>query len=203
MAIFLSTIFLCLSLNTYALDVDSKFLATIMGLSESKKTIMINKGKEQGLRMDMHAKLSMPSGIVARGVVVKVSPSRSVWSLYRIWKKDKLEKSLAILFKVSEAVRLTGDETKALGKIAEKVNKKTEKINMTNDDARSQEKQNKIKKSMFIKDKKTSVYTKEDFSSLEEKRTPGKVDQEVDWSGLDGKKDTRNFDRQLDYTNLN
>jgi hypothetical protein len=164
---------------------------------------MINKGKEQGLRMDMHAKLSMPSGIVARGVVVKVSPSRSVWSLYRIWKKDKLEKSLAILFKVSEAVRLTGDETKALGKIAEKVNKKTEKINMTNDDARSQEKQNKIKKSMFIKDKKTSVYTKEDFSSLEEKRTPGKVDQEVDWSGLDGKKDTRNFDRQLDYTNLN
>lgn len=187
--------------SLWALELDDKFLATIMGVSETKKTIMINKGREHGVKKDLHAKFSLPSGVIARGIAVRVSPSRSIWSLYRLWKKDKIEKQISVLLKISEPVKLTSDESRSLGKLAEKVDKKVDKINIEQDEFKK--KQKAIKKSMFVKEKRTSVYSEEDFSSLEESMKPKSLDKGIDWSALDGKKDTEEFDRDQDYTTLN
>ena len=105
------------------------------------------------------------------------------------------------LLKISNPVKLTSDESKSLGKLADKVDTKVDKINLGQ--AGFKEKQKKIKKSMFVKDKKTSVYSSEDFSSLEENGESKSLDKEVDWNALDGKKDNEEFDRELDYTTLN
>ena len=188
------------NLSTFAIDVDSKILATVIGVSETKRTILINKGTEQGLRKDTHAKFSLPFGMVARGIVVKVSPSRSVWSLYRVFHKDKIEKDVAVLLKISKAVRLTEDESKDLGPLADKVGVKKEKINMG--DRKFRRAQNRISKEMIKKSNGLSAYSKTDFSSLEERNKQVPRDSSIDWSGLDGKKDNDKFDRSLDYSKL-
>lgn len=186
--------------HIFALELDSKVLSTIIKVSESKKTILVNKGSEQGIRKDLHGKLSLPSGIIARGVAVKVSPSRSVWSLYRIWKLDSIEKGIAVLIKVSKPVKLTSDESKSLGKLAVVVDKKSETLDMGN--KKFEEKQKQIKKSIISKQKTVSAYSDVDFSSLQEDLAKSKRDQEVDWSSLDGKRDSEYFDRRVDYSNL-
>lgn len=192
--------FLLLS-SIHALEVDDRLLASVIGISESKKTIMINKGKEQGVRKNLHAKFSTPTGVVARGIAVRVSPSRSIWSLYRVWKKEAIDKDVSLLLKISKAVKLTSDETKSLGKLADKVDKKTERLNIAQD--RFKNKQQEIKNSMLKKNKRKSAYSGEDFSTLEESRESKGLDKEIDWSALDGKKDTEEFDKSLDYTTLN
>jgi hypothetical protein len=186
--------------NVNALEIDSKVLGTIIKVSESKKTILINKGTEQGIRKELHAKLSLPSGVIARGIAVKVSPSRSVWSLYRIWKVDKVEKDVAVLLKISKPVKLTSDESKSLGKLAAVADKKTEKLNMGS--RKFDKNQKAIKRSIILKERATSAYSDEDFSSLQEDLTEAKKDQEVDWTSLDGKRDGEYFDRRVDYSSL-
>ncbi len=195
----LGLIFLLMT-SAMALEIDSKVLSTIIKVSESKKTILVNKGSEQGIRKDLHAKLSLPSGIIARGIAVKVSPSRSVWSLYRIWKVDSIEKDIAVLLKISKPVKLTSDESKSLGKLAVKVDKKTETLDLGN--RKFKKSQKAIKKSIILKERATSAYSDKDFSSLQEDLSAAKKDQEVDWTGLDGKRDSENFDQRVDYSSL-
>ncbi|PJB53469.1 MAG: hypothetical protein CO099_06920, partial [Bdellovibrio sp. CG_4_9_14_3_um_filter_39_7] len=61
-----------------AMDIDSKFVGRVLGVSDSKKTVLMNKGHESGLKEGDHAIMSLASGAVARGLVAKLSPSRSV-----------------------------------------------------------------------------------------------------------------------------
>ncbi len=63
-----------------ALEVDEKLTVRILKTSESKKTIMINRGTEDGLVEGDHAKFIVTAGIVARAVSVRVSPTRSLLS---------------------------------------------------------------------------------------------------------------------------
>ena len=46
--------------SSFALEVDSKFIARILGASDSKKTILINKGKEIGLILESMQKYQLP-----------------------------------------------------------------------------------------------------------------------------------------------
>lgn len=186
--------------STFALELDSKVLSTIIKVSESKKTILVNKGSEQGIRKGLHAKFSLPSGVIARGVAVKMSPSRSVWSLYRIWKLDSINKGVAVLIKISKPVKLTSDESKSLGKLAVVVDKKTETLDMGN--RKFEKKQKQIKNSIIGKERAVSAYSDVDFTSLQEDLTEPKKDQEVDWTSLDGKRDSEYFDRRVDYSTL-
>jgi hypothetical protein len=98
----------------FALEVDEKLTARIVKTSESKKTVMVNRGTEDGLVEGDHAKFIVTAGIIARGVVVRVSPTRSVWSVYRLVNADFVTNDSVISLKITPPVKITKDESKAL-----------------------------------------------------------------------------------------
>ena len=96
----------------WALDIDEKLTLRLLKLSKSKKTILINRGIEDGLLVGDHAKFYLTTGMIARGVLVKTSPARSVWSLYRIINPNQLVKDKVVNLKIATAVKVTPDPTK-------------------------------------------------------------------------------------------
>jgi hypothetical protein len=114
MRLFYSAFLLVLSLNALALEVDEKLTLRILKVSSSKKTILINRGVEDGLEKDNHAKFYLTTGVVARGVVVKVSPSRSIWSLYRVVNGKKVQPDMVMNLKISSPIKVSGDPTKVV-----------------------------------------------------------------------------------------
>jgi hypothetical protein len=113
MKIFLGFMLL-VSVSAHALEVDEKLTARIIRTSESKKTVMLNRGTEDGLVEGDHAKFIVTAGIVARGVVIKVSPTRSVWSVYRLVNADFIVNDSVMSIKISPPVKITKDETQTL-----------------------------------------------------------------------------------------
>ena len=103
-----------LSSWAWALEVDSKLTLRIVKVSSSQKTILINRGIEDGLEKNNHAKFYLSTGVVARGVVVKVSPTRSVWSLYRIINNNYIIKDQVLKLKITTELKVTKDESRAL-----------------------------------------------------------------------------------------
>lgn len=103
-----------LTINAFALEVDEKLTLRILKVSESGKTILINRGTEDGLVKGDHAKLFMTIGVVARAVMVKGSPTRSVWSVYRIVNADEIKQDKVLKLKITPAVKITKDESKTL-----------------------------------------------------------------------------------------
>ena len=182
-----------------ALKEDSKFIARILGVSDTKRTILVNRGKENGLILNHHAKISTPIGMIARAVVVKVSPSRSVWSVYRFFSKEKIVEQTVATFKIASPVKLTNDESKALGAQAAKVDKKEKPLPK---DPKFSKEQERIGLSILRTEKVISQFDDIDYSSLQDDEDVIlnlKRDSEIDWSGLDGKRDGENFDNSLDY----
>ncbi len=107
-------LFFLLPLVTFALEVDEKLTVRIIKLSESKKTILINRGSEDGLVVGDQAKFIDQSGVVGRGVVEKVSPTRSVWSIYSVVNAAEMVPEKVLNIKITDPLKLTGDETKEL-----------------------------------------------------------------------------------------
>ncbi len=97
-----------------ALEVDEKLTLRILNVSNSKKTMLINRGLEDGLAVGDHAKFYLTTGIVSRGVIVKTSPSRSIWSLYRVVDNEQLALDKVMNLKISAPVKLSQDKTKML-----------------------------------------------------------------------------------------
>lgn len=185
-----------------ALKEDTKFVARILGASDTGKTILVNRGRENGITKDIHAKISVPEGMIARAVVVKVSPSRSVWSVYRIFDKKKIAPQTVATFKVSSPVRLTTDESKELGALASKINKKKEEIPK---EPQVERRQQRLAAEIIRSQKVTSKFDNIDYTNLEDDDviiSNPKLDPDLDWSALNGKKDGDNFDRSLDYSTL-
>lgn len=91
------------------LEVDETLTVRVLRLSDSKKTALVNRGLEDGLVVDMHAKFYLTTGVIARGMVVKASPSRSIWSLYRIIEEGQLVEDRVMNIKVSTPMMLTED----------------------------------------------------------------------------------------------
>ncbi len=183
-----------------ALDLDSKFTARLLGVSDSKRTLLVNRGREHGIALEQHAKLSLPNGMVARAVVVRIAPSRSVWSVYRFYAKDSITAKTVYTFKIATAINLTTDETKAIGALADKVEKKTEAIPQ---EPELERKQKKIMKSIINSEIVVSQYDNVDYSKLNDSGlSEQKKEEDVDWSALNGKKDAEFFDDKLDYSKL-
>ncbi len=112
---FLLCLFLGLaSLYSYGLEIDERLTMRIVKVSASKKTILINRGVEDGIIKGDHAKFFLTIGVVARGVVVKVSPTRSVWSLYRLVNADYIRDDQVMRLKITAPVKITKDESKML-----------------------------------------------------------------------------------------
>lgn len=97
-----------------ALEVDEKLTVRIVKTSESKKTVMLNRGTEDGLAENDHAKFIVTSGIVARAVCIKVSPTRSVWSVYRLVNADFIVNDSVMSIKITPPVKITKDDSQML-----------------------------------------------------------------------------------------
>lgn len=108
---FLAAIF---CFHAFALEVDEKLTLRIVKVSQSRKTILINRGVEDGLTKGDHAKFFLTIGVVARGVVVKVSPTRSVWSIYRLVNADYIKDDQVMKLKITTPVKITKDDSRML-----------------------------------------------------------------------------------------
>lgn len=100
--------------NAHALDIDEKLTLRFLKVSSTKKTVLINRGGEDGLVVGDHAKFFITAGVVARGVSEKVSPSRSVWSLYRIVDPTEIVEDKVLNLKIASPVKITEDSSKSL-----------------------------------------------------------------------------------------
>jgi hypothetical protein len=100
--------------TVYALEIDEKLTMRIVNISKSGKTVLINRGIEDGLVQGDHAKFFITVGVIARGVVVKVSPTRSVWSLYRIVNADYIRPDSVLNIKITSPVKITNDDSKTI-----------------------------------------------------------------------------------------
>lgn len=98
----------------YSLEIDEKLTSRFLKVSKSMRTVLINRGLEDGLAVGDHAKFFLTTGVIARGYVVKASPTRSIWSIYRLVNTDKLYKDMAVNLKISNPVEVTDDPTKSL-----------------------------------------------------------------------------------------
>ncbi len=108
-------IFIFLSINTlHALEVDEKLTLRFLKVSSTKKTVLVNRGAEDGLVVGNHAKFFVTSGVIARGVVEKVSPSRSIWSLYRVIDPNEITDNKVLNLKIGTPVKISEDASKSL-----------------------------------------------------------------------------------------
>ena len=99
---------------SYALEIDEKLTARFLKVSGSRKTVLLNRGLEDGLVAGDHAKFFVTTGVIARGTVVKASPTRTIWSLYRIVDGTKVFTNKVVNIKISKPVKTTEDPSKAL-----------------------------------------------------------------------------------------
>lgn len=100
--------------NVHALEIDEKLTLRFLKVSSTQKTVLINRGGEDGLVVGDHAKFFITAGVVARGVAEKVSPSRSVWSLYRVVDPTEIVQDKVLNLKIATPVKITDDPSKSL-----------------------------------------------------------------------------------------
>ena len=197
--IYITFILLFLS-SAWALEDDRRMIVRVLAVSSSKKTILINRGREEGVKMGDHAKFSTPKdGYFARGVVSRVSPTRSVWSIYRIIKEEPIVENAVVTVKAASQVKLTRDESKAIGVLASSY-KKAAKVDPT---ASEEIKESKLKDHLIdAKSSRNLKYKKGiNYESLNETSNDGK-NRTIDWRGIDGELDTIKDYESVDFKNL-
>lgn len=86
----------------------------LLDVSRSKRTILINRGLEDGVVEELHARFFLSGGVVARGKSVKVSPKRSVWAIYRIVYPDEIVVNNVLQMGVTRALATTDDPSRAI-----------------------------------------------------------------------------------------
>ncbi len=106
--------FLLFLMPINALEIDEKLTTRFIKISESRKTVLINRGLEDGLVVGDHARFFLTTGVIARGVVVKASPTRSIWSLYRLVDSQNIYQDKVVSLKISNPIELTEDPTKSI-----------------------------------------------------------------------------------------
>jgi hypothetical protein len=100
--------------QTFALEVDEKLTLRLLKTTDTRKTVLINRGEEDGLVKGDHAKFFTTTGVVARGVLVKTSPTRSIWSLYRLVNADSISEDMVMNLKITPPVKISIDDTKMI-----------------------------------------------------------------------------------------
>lgn len=105
---------LSVSVSAWSLEIDEKLTMRVVKASQSRKTILINRGIEDGLVKGDHAKFFLTVGVVARGVLVKLAPTRSVWSIYRLVNADYLKDGQVMKLKITTPVKITKDDSRSL-----------------------------------------------------------------------------------------
>jgi hypothetical protein len=95
-----------------AVEMGENFTGRILEVSSTQKTILVNRGIEDGLKVGDHGRFFTSTGAVARGLIVQISPSRSVWSLYRIIDPSRLKKDFVAEVKLTPPLKVTADPEK-------------------------------------------------------------------------------------------
>ncbi len=103
-----------ISFKALALEIDEKLTVRVLKTSETRKTILVNRGTEDGLTEGEHAKFYVTAGVVARAACVRISPTRSVWTVYRLVNADLIVNDAVMTLRVTPAVKITQDESKTL-----------------------------------------------------------------------------------------
>ena len=106
--------FFILPQTVSSLEIDEKLTIRFLRLSSTKKTVLVNRGLEDGLAVGDHARFFITKGVIARGVVVRVSPTRSVWSIYKIIDPNAIVMDEIINLKITAPVKLTDDPSKSI-----------------------------------------------------------------------------------------
>lgn len=117
-----------------SLELDEKLTTRILSVSSTKKTVLLNRGLEDGLVVGDHAKFFLTTGVIARGVVSKASPTRSIWSIYRIINVDAVTVDRVVNIKISSPLKLTDDSSKSL--VLEPVPSGMDSISVSRGDSR-------------------------------------------------------------------
>lgn len=157
---------------SYSLEIDEKLTLRIIKLSESKKTILTNRGAEDGLIVGDQAKFIDQTGVIARGVVEKVSPTRSVWSIYSVVNPSELVPEKVLNIKITDPLKLTGDETKDLSEKDLAVETPTEVPKMDpSAPIKEVKKEEKSSKEVIIRNLDTKQDAKGQGRSLNERST--------------------------------
>lgn len=118
-----------------SLEIDEKLTTRILSVSSTKKTVLLNRGLEDGLVVGDHAKFFLTTGVIARGVVSKASPTRTIWSIYRIIDVDAVTIDRVVNIKISSPLKLTDDSSKSL--VLEPVPSGNDSISISRGDTRS------------------------------------------------------------------
>lgn len=186
--------------KAFALEDDRRMIVRILSVSTSRKTIMINRGREEGVKMGDHAKISNPvDGYFARGVVSRVSPTRSVWSLYRILNEKPILANAVITIKAASKVKLTKDESKAIGLLANSY-KKASQLDPTAKDVVLKSDPKKLK--IDLKETRNMKYKRGvSYESLNETISDGK-ERTIDWRAVDGELDEIKDYEGVDFKSL-
>lgn len=189
---------LLMPFQSFGLEKDKRLIVRMLGLSSSKKTILINKGREEGIKIGDHAKFSNPvNGYFARGTVARVSPTRSVWSLYRVIKAEALVENTVITLKSATPVKLTRDESRALGILARSFEKSED--DPTADDGETNKLEGHLIQSV-VRD--SSAFKGVDYTGLFENSAEEREDA-IDWRGVDGEFDTIKTYEGINFNTLN
>ena len=188
-------ILLCLTFliqqNSFSLEVDKKLLFSIINFSKTKRTLLINKGLENGLKKGDQAKFFLNSeNLVARATLIKASPTRSLWSVFKYRNKKIVEKGRVLNLIITKKVILTNDITKKVFK-SETFSGKEDKIVVSN-----RHKSKRTFATRFLSQK-----PKGDFSAINDMDRP-KRKKPVDYSNLKEKKKTSRFRIKTNYDNL-
>jgi hypothetical protein len=100
-----------------ALEIDRILRFSILNVSSSKKTLLINKGKEDGLKKGDQAKFYRnEKSIIARAIVIKVSATRSLWSVFNYRFKKIIKKNVSLILTITKKILLTNDISKKVFK---------------------------------------------------------------------------------------
>lgn len=160
---------LILCLNTaFALEIDEKLTFRVLSTSSSKKTVLTNRGLEDGLAVGDHAKFFLTTGVVARAVVIKASPSRSIWAIYRLIDEGQIVVDKVLNLKIASPVKVTEDSTKSLED--ESTSEGSEKIKVDSETENGEEEKVSEKKKTNL-----SKNDQDDLDLLEEEESKPKV----------------------------
>jgi len=107
-------LFLFSSVSLHALEIDEKLTVRVLKSTDTRKTLMLNRGSEDGLVEGDHARFVVTAGVIARGVLVKVSPTRSIWSIYRLVNADFIVNDAVMTIKITPPVKITKDESQTI-----------------------------------------------------------------------------------------
>lgn len=170
------------------LQLDETLIVRVLDVSESGRTILINRGEEHGIREGLHARFSTPQdGVFIRAAAIRVSPSRSVWSIYRLHNSQILREQLTATLKVVTPVRVTDDETRALGLLSEEYHRRVgEEIPREQEDKPRAEARPRVLDNHLIDEKvqRSPLHNGRDFSSLHSD-TEFQRNPRINWESLD------------------